>query len=111
MLSIFLATHGHTATIDVAAKAEELRDKFIKKLQESSLTGEDISNITTQSEELLNQLKSADDSDASIQKRGEALADLLTLKYPVHDTALNEGLILKSASRQPIIIESHILRI
>lgn len=105
LLSIFLATHGHTATIDVAAKAEELRDKFIRKLQESSLTGEDISNITTQSEELLNQLKSADDSDASIQKRGEALADLLTLKHPVHDTALNEGLILKSASRQPIIID------
>ena len=38
MVSIFFTTYGHTGTMDVAMNAQELRDQFIKRLKESSLT-------------------------------------------------------------------------
>ena len=103
ILSIFLGTYGHTTSADVATNAQALRDQFAGKLQGSSLTAEDIQNTAAQSEALINQLRSADDSDVLRQEPGEALADLLTLKYLVKDAALNEGLILKSASGHPLI--------
>ncbi len=100
---LIFATYGHATTTNVATNAQALRDQFAGKLEGSPLTAEDIKTIADQSEKLLTELRSAGGSGLSSQEQAQALADLLTLKYPVHDTALNEGLILKNSSEQLII--------
>ena len=101
VLSIFTATHGHSASsFDTEKRQEiinysaEIRDKFVNAVSNK------LENPPSQRAEFyLRLLKSAGPLDQELSK---ALADLLTIKYFSKEVALNEGIALKNTADQPL---------
>ena len=100
LLTVNHTVHGADASQpSLARDVEFLRNDVVDKLQSDPAAA--LNGLKASVDDFLTQLTSLEILNAY---QSQALADLLTLRHFTYDTALNEGIVVKSASGRPLII-------